>query len=158
MKDIGTRIATGIIFIAVIVGCIIWNEYSFLAIFALIIGLCIREYHNIIDLKLGGHRTWRRASKYINVTFGVSILVLFYLVSKGLFGLTLLSLIMLYPLTWFIIEMFGLSDTPFVNVTFNATAIFYLAIPMSSANFIVFDNGTYHFSYILAIFLFVLVK
>ena len=62
MNELWVRILTGIVFIVVMIGGVIWNEYSFLVLFALITAFCIREYHNIIDLILSGERSWKRAS------------------------------------------------------------------------------------------------
>jgi phosphatidate cytidylyltransferase len=154
MNELWVRILTGIVFIVVMVGGVIWNEYSFLFLFALITALCIREYHNIIDLILSGERSWRRASKYINVSIGLIVLGLFFVVGQRTVPFEYLLIIALFPIAWFIIEMYGKSHLPFSNLAFNATAILYLAIPLSTACFIVFVDEQYNHQYLLAILFF----
>lgn len=154
MNELWVRILTGIVFIVVMIGGVIWNEYSFLALFALITALCIREYHNIIDLILSGERSWKRASKYINITIGLFFLVLFFCAGKRLIPMEYLMIIGLFPCTWFIIELYGKSHKPFSNLAFNATALLYLAIPFSTACVIVFKDGSYNHQYLLAILFF----
>jgi phosphatidate cytidylyltransferase len=101
MNELVVRIITGIIFVLVMVGGVVWNEYSFLALFAIIIGVCIREYHNIVDIRISGLRSWKRASKYVNVLFGLSILSLLFLVSKQFIPFDVLLIISLFPMIWF---------------------------------------------------------
>lgn len=148
------RLITGAIFVIVMVGGVSWNRFSFLALFGLIIGMSTREYHNIIDMKLSGARSWRRASKYINVIFALMILVLFFLVSSAVIPENLLLLILLMPMAWFIIQMYGKSDKPFFNVSFNVSALALIAIPLASANFMLFKNGTYYPQFLLSILFF----
>jgi len=154
MSELWVRILTGIVFVIVMIGGVIWNEYSFLLLFGIITALCIWEYHNIIDLILSGERSWRRSSKYINMGIGLVILVLFFVVGRQTIPLEYLLVIALFPCLWFIIEMYGKSTKPFINLAFNATALLYLAIPLSSASFIVFRNGEYTHQYLLAILFF----
>ena len=154
MNELWLRIITGIIFIVVMVGGMIWNEYSFLVLFALITSLCIREYHNIIDFNLSGERSWKRAAKYINICFGLTILCLFFVVGQQSISNDYLLVLTLFPGIWFIIEMYGNSKKPFTNVAFNATALLYVAIPLACAAFLVFSKGHYKPQYLLAILFF----
>lgn len=154
MNELASRIVTGIIFIVVMVGGVIWHPLSFLLLFAVITGLCIREFHNIIDLKLSGERSWKRASKYINILIGLLVLGLIFMEESGRIPVQALLIITLMPCVWFIIEMYGKSSKPFVNLAFNATAIIYLAIPFSTACFIVFNDHVFQPQYLLAILFF----
>ncbi len=148
------RIITGIIFILVMVGGVIVSEYTFLVLFALITSLCIREYHNIIDVELSGERSWKRVAKYLNVFFGLTILGLFFAIAQRSISMEFLLIMTLFPGIWFIIEMYGRSHKPFINVSFNASALLFLAIPLASATFMVFSNGVFRHQYLLAILFF----
>ena len=154
MGELWVRILTGIVFIVVMIGGVIWNEYSFLLLFAIITAVSIREFHNIIDLKLSGERSWKRASKYINVLFGLTVLGLSFAASRQAIDSEFLLVMALFPLAWFIIEMYGRSPRPFVNLSFNLTALLYLAVPFSTACFLVFSSGDYIHQFLLAILFF----
>jgi len=154
MNELWARILTGIVFIVVLIGGVIWNEYSFLALFMLIIALCIREFHGILDLQLTGERSWKRVSKYVNIAFGLAIFGLFFGVNKGTLSGDILLLPLVFPITWFIIELYGKSGKPMQNVMYNMGALTYLSISFSAATFLVFSNGAYDFKFILGIFFF----
>lgn len=154
MSNLLVRIITGIIFVLVMVGGVVWSQYSFLALFALIIAVSIREYQNIIDLKLSGERSWKRASKYINVCFGLVILGLFFLAAKEDIPQEYLLVTVMFPSAWFIIQMYGNSDRPFINVAFNASALIFVAVPLSTACFMLFREGIYQHQFLLAVLFF----
>ncbi len=154
MNNLLARILTGIVFIAVMIGGVIWDKYSFLALFGLIIAASIREYHNIIDLKLSGERSWKRTSKYVNIGFAIGILVLFFLVANQQIPNAFLLVIVMFAPAWFIIEMYGKSENPFVNVAFNGSALIFIALPLAAACFMVFQSGAYIHQYLLGILFF----
>jgi phosphatidate cytidylyltransferase len=154
MGDITTRVITGIFFLIVMIGGVIWNEYSFLVLFSLLIILCISEYHNIIHDLLSSSEKWKMIYKLINTIFSVLIFGIVFLVASKKITLISLSLICGFPLTWLVIEMYTKSERPFYNVCLNSMAIFYLAIPLSSASLLAFYAGEYSWHYLLAIMVF----
>jgi len=154
MGDITTRVITGIFFLIVMIGGVIWNEYSFLVLFSLLIVLCISEYHNIIHDLLASSEKWKMTYKLINTIFSVLIFGIVFLVASKKITLISLSLICGFPLTWLVIEMYTKSERPFYNVCLNSMAIFYLAIPLSSASLLAFYAGEYSWHYLLAIMVF----
>ncbi|MFN8236591.1 MAG: CDP-archaeol synthase [Chitinophagales bacterium] len=154
MGDITTRVITGIFFLIVMIGGVIWNEYSFLVLFSLLIVLCISEYHNIIRDLLASSEKWKMTYKLINTIFSVLIFGIVFLVASKKISLISLSLICGFPLTWLVIEMYTKSERPFYNVCLNSMAIFYLAIPLSSASLLAFYAGEYSWHYLLAIMVF----
>ncbi len=154
MNELIVRIITGIIFVLVMVGGVVWNQYSFIALFAVIVGVCIREYHHIVDLRISGVRSWKRASKYINVLFGLAILGLFFAIANQAISVEFLLVISLFPLAWQMIEMYGKSENPYINVVYNGSALLFIAIPMSTASFLAFSNGVYQPQFLLGILFF----
>lgn len=154
MNDIGTRIATGIVFLFVMIGSVIWNQYSFGILFGLIVVLCISEYQTIIDGLLVSATKWKTLYKYINLIFGVITFVIVYLVAAKKLPLMYMSFVCGFPLTWLVIEMYTKSERPFYNVVLNSMAIYYLAIPLSSSSLLAFHDGAYNWHYLLAIMIF----
>ena len=156
MSELSKRIATGIIFVIVLIGCVIWNEYSFMLLFGLLTILSINEYYNIVSNKLVAGYEWKTLYKFLSTIFGVLAFAIIFLVSSGKIPLIYLSLVAAFPLCWFVIEMYHISEAPFVNVCINSMAIFYIAMPFGSASFIVFQHGgdVYEFKYLLAVLMF----
>ncbi len=154
MSDITTRVTTGIFFLIVMIGGVVLSEYSFLVLFSLLVVLCINEYHGIIHNLLASTAKWKTTYKLINTIFSVVIFGIVFLVASNKIPLISLSLICGFPLTWLVIEMYTESERPFYNVCLNSMAIFYLAIPLSSASLLAFHDGEYSWHYLLSIMLF----
>lgn len=146
---------TGVVFITVVMGAVFLNQYTFLALFLGIIFFCMREYHTIITLKLGGVKSWKRLSKYLNIFFGWSVFIMSFLISINILPYSVFTIIILYPLIWFIIELFGNSERPFANVAYNALGIYYIALPLASTCIITYREGAYDPVILLIIFIFV---
>jgi len=156
MNELVQRIITGILFVIILIGGVIWNEYSFMLLFSLIIILSINEYYNIIQDKLNAGEDWKTLYKFLSTIFGTVVFAIIFLISSGKIPLIYLTLVAAFPLCWFVIEMYHESDSPFTNVCYNSMALFYIAIPFSSASFLVFKMGgdIYDFKYLLAILFF----
>lgn len=156
MSELSKRISTGIVFVIVLIGCIVWNEYSFMLLFSLLTILSINEYYNIVRDKLVANYEWQTLYKFLSTIFGVIVFAIVFLVSSGKIPLIYLSLVAAFPLCWFVIEMYHISEAPFVNVCINSMALFYIAMPFGSASFVVFQHGgdNYEFKYLLAVLIF----
>lgn len=156
MNEMLQRIITGLLFVIVLIGGVIWNEYSFMLLFGLLTILSINEYYNIVRDKLNAGEDWKTLYKFLSTIFGVVIFAIIFLISSGKIPLIFLTLVAAFPLCWFVIEMYHESDSPFINVCINSMALFYIAIPFGSASFLVFKQGgdTYDFKYLLAILFF----
>lgn len=57
------------------------------------------------------------------------------------------------PLLWLIIELFLKESNP-INVGLNLLGLKYIAFPISASFFIVYQNGEYHWQYLLALMIF----
>lgn len=156
MNELPKRILTGILFVIVMIGGVVWNEYSYMLLFSLITILAINEYYNIISDKLNAAEDWKTLYKFVNTIFGVIVFAIVFLVSSGKIPLIFLSLVAAFPLSWFVIEMYHESDSPFTNVSYNSMALFYIGVPFASTSFLVFKKGgdEYDFTFLLAILLF----
>ncbi|MBX7226143.1 MAG: phosphatidate cytidylyltransferase [Chitinophagales bacterium] len=154
MSNLTQRLITGIFFVAFIIGAVVWNEYSYMVLFTLIIVLCIWEYQKLIDSRLNSSDNWKKAYRILNVVFSLFIFGDIFLVSSGWVPMVYMSLVAAFPLAWFVIEMYSKAPTPFTNTCYNAMGLFYLAVPLSSASFLVFRGGGYEYKYLLAILFF----
>jgi phosphatidate cytidylyltransferase len=154
MNNLTQRVLTGILYLAVMIGLVVWCESSFLALFLLITILCVGEYHDITHAVIHVDTEWRTLYKFINTLFSAIIFFIVYLVAKQSIPLIALSLVGGFPLVWFVIEMYSKSKTPFTNIAINSMALYYLAVPLSSASLLVYYTGEYSWNFLLAIMVF----
>ncbi len=158
MKNLRLRLITGILFITVLIGGVIWNEYSFGAVFLLTILLCINEYHNVLDDNkvrlLHGSAIKKKIYKIINLIYAGSIFILFFLIGKGRIPLIYLALVSAFPLSWLVIQMHTNRSGRFANAGLISMGLFYIVLPLSSVCFLVFRGQGYEFKYLLGLLLF----
>lgn len=154
MNNFGQRVLTGILYVAVMISAVVWHETSFLALFLLITILCVGEYHDITHAVIHVDTEWRTLYKFINTIFSAIIFFIVYLVANKSFPLIAMALVGGFPLVWFVIEMYSKSSTPFTNIAINSMALYYLAVPLSSASLLVYNTGEYSWNFLLAIMVF----
>lgn len=156
MNELTKRIITGILFVIILIGGVMWNEYSFMLLFGLLTILSINEYYNITHDKFIAGEDWKTLYKFLSTIFGIVVFAIIFLVSSGKIPLIYLSLVAAFPLCWFVIEMYHESEAPFTNVSYNSMALFYIAVPFGAASFLVFKQGgdIYDYKYLLAILFF----
>lgn len=154
MKDIRTRIATGIVFLIVMIGSVVLSKISFFFIFSLVTVLCVNEYQNITANLIKAEKPIVKTYKYINIVFGIIIFAIVYFVADGQLQLESLALIGGFTLCWFVLEMFINPNSSFINLAINSFGLFYVAVPFAAASFIAFYFGEYNWNILLAIMIF----
>lgn len=158
IKNLGVRIATGIVFVAVLIGGILYNQCSFLIVFSLITALALYEFYGLLCKAQNAE-----LNRILNTLGGLLLFVGAYF----FFSSTDTSLIALVPygiyiLSLFIAELFLKSANPIRSLAYAALGQIYLAIPLSLLSYLAFsydmDNGTYHPAFLLAMFVFIWVN
>ena len=93
MNNITQRLITGIFFVGIIISAVVWNQFSFIALFSLITVLCIREYQQIIESRLSSSDGWKKAYKFINTTFALMIIGVVFLVAAKIIPMVYMSVV-----------------------------------------------------------------
>jgi len=163
MKTLLTRTASGIVFLVIMVGSILWTPYSFVVLFSVILAGTLNEYFNITEAKREPGKARISAKWFVIV---LSMLVYwrsFLLASPPATGLpdmdhlliaffqvltrlrdTNLPLNALIPGLVFIIfayELFTETENPFANIGWNIIAIFWILVPLILTNQLYFQHG-----------------
>ena len=163
MKTLITRSASGIVFVALMLGGILWNQYSFALLMSLILAGAINEYYNITAAKRepGKARTrikwlvlilsllvyWRSfllSSPPVTSTTEVnSVLCAFVLQVFRLrdANLPMNALIPIFAFVLFAYELFTESENSFNNIGWNLIAIFWILVPILLTNNLYFEKG-----------------
>ena len=150
MKNLISRTLTGIIFAAVIVFAICFHSYSFLALFALVVGLAFWEFYG-----------WGMENKgwyeLIGISGGIYLFTATFLFAGGFVSGYIFYPYVFLILTVLISFLYQTTSEPVRNCAMSLFAQFYCAGLLSIMNFIVFDPVTkqYFPYYALLIFIFV---
>lgn len=154
MKNLVLRILTGIVFVSVLLGSILYNEYSYAVVLGLISVLALIEFYGLIEA-----HAQVRISKWLNVVGGACLFIGSFLFFSG----TNTSLIVLIPyacyyLILFVSELYLKRPNPLQSLAYSVLGQLYIAVPYSLLSYIAFNyesDGAYHYAYILALFLFI---
>ena len=171
MKNFFTRLASGTVFVVLMVGGILWNEYSFLLLMTFILAGSMSEYFIITTGKREGRENRISVKWFVMVLSAVYYWKAFVLSSPpasgapsmasmaealfhGLMSLRDSNFVMnatipVFIFLLFIYELFAESENPFGNVGWNAIAVFWILVPLLLTNKIYFGYGGY---FLVAVF------
>lgn len=131
MSELVKRSLTGIVFLAVIIGSIVWRSSAFGAIFSLVTFLGLYEFYNMISLKSAN------PNKLYGALTGTTIFVLNYLIAFNWAPVSVLLIIIPFLFLIFIYELFSANEKPVLNIAYSIMGIVYVAIPLSLLNYII---------------------
>lgn len=142
MNNIVKRTLTGIIFVAVLFGCIFIHQYTFFILFfALILG-AINEYYSLIKEKISAQRCMGSLT-------AVSLFTASY-IHANYQNAKYFAIALVLAFLIFIVELYRKKEKPFDNIAHTLLGVFYIAIPFSLINYIVFWGGNTYLPIILA--------
>ena len=150
MTNIVQRSITGVILLGTIIGSIIFSEYSFLVCIGALLLFSIQEFYTITK------SDDTVPQSLFGTAIGIALFASSYLFAKKLVDTRVFALIIPLFLISFIIELYKKQGKPFQNLAYTILGIFYIALPYSLFNFIVFNRFTpdYSFSLLLCLFAF----
>lgn len=156
IKNLGTRTATGILFVLALLSGILFNQYLFLCVFSVILILALHEFYRLID-KSAGVST----SQSLNVVGGLLLFIGSYLFfSSTISSFVVFTPYILYVLVLFISELYLKRTDPIRSLAYSALGQIYLALPLSLLNYLVFipNTATYRPTLLLGLFIFIWVN
>jgi phosphatidate cytidylyltransferase len=125
MSNLIKRILTGIVFLTVLIGGILWNEYSFGGLFLLIMLLSLNEFYNLVQKRAAA------AQKELGLILGATMYITSYILATELFSYKILLINLPLLFLVFLHELFMNNERPFKNIAYTFTGIIYIAIPFS---------------------------
>ncbi len=157
LKNLGTRIVTGAIFVSILIGGMLFNQYSFLIVFSLITILALYEFYGLLN-KAGNADT----NRILNTAGGLLLFISGYIYFSSI-DKTLLpfALYVLYILILFASELFLKRANPLASLAYAVLGQVYIALPLSLLCYLAFgydSGGAYHYALILALFIFIWVN
>lgn len=158
VSNLKTRILSGIVFIAVLICGIIFNQYIFVFVFSLILALGLNELYGLFN-KHGNVKI----SIPLNILGGLFLFIASYLYfSATISSLVVFAPFSIYLLVLFISELYLRHPNPIKSLAYSLLGQVYLSLFFSLLCYIAFNYNSeiqsYHFAYILAMFLFIWVN
>ena len=137
MKNFIIRALTGALFVAVLIGSILWNMSSFSLLFAIITGMCIGEF-----CKLVNNKEDVKVNTFICSISGVFLFLAFSafcsnITPSGIFIPYLLSIIYLL-----VSELYLKSEHALNNWAYTMMSQLYIALPFATLNILAFQPET----------------
>ena len=147
MKGLLRRMSTAVIFVSVMLGGLYGGRYSFVLLFALITGLCLWEFLNMVLIR---NKTFDLIRRLLGLVLGLIPFVLTSVVQLQIIrepqDFVALFVFLFFPVLFvaFIYELFIRSERPFINVAFIVLGVVYIGVPFALLDFIAFDGNYFY--------------
>jgi len=131
------RTITGILFVAVIVGCILFHPITFGVLFAIVTGLSVYEFSSLVNKTDG-----IKVNPLITTTGGVFLFFAFWGYCEGIANpATSIFIPYLIVLIYFFIsELYLKKERPIDNWAYSVLSQIYIAFPLSLLNVLAFQG------------------
>ena len=146
MNNFFKRTLTAGAFVAVLLGCTFYNQYSFSILFLVVTALGLMEFYSLAE------KANAKPLKIIGTTIGSLFFITNSLVSMNLVKMQVLLLFIPILFVVFLVELFLKKENPFTNIAFTILGILYVALPFSLLNYILTYSGTYSYQLLFGIF------
>lgn len=146
MKNFFTRTLTAGAFVAILLGCTFYNQYSFSILFFIITLLGVREFYSLTE----------KSGNFPQIITGLLISALLFttvaLVCLHYYSALILLINLPAVFIVFILELFRKKENPFTNIAITLAGIIYVAIPFTLLNGIVTISRSYNYQVLFGIF------
>lgn len=136
MNNFIKRTLSGALFVTLVVGSILLNQYAFASIFALICGWSVHEFH-----KLSNKQKDVGVNLWVAFTGGVLLFTTSFLYASGIWHYPVFSVYGLYIVIIFLAELYRHKSNPLNNWAYFILGQIFVALPFSLLNFILFIDG-----------------
>ena len=132
MSNLLQRIITGLVFLAVVIGCIVWNIYSLASLFYVVAILSLWEFYSMV--RTGGYRP----QLFGGIITGTAIYLLIEMIKLDLAELIHLTILAPFFIVNFVAELFRKKEMPFANLAFTILGLIYIVVPFALLNIMTF--------------------
>ncbi|MDG1174162.1 MAG: phosphatidate cytidylyltransferase [Flavobacteriales bacterium] len=138
MNNLTQRIITGSLFVAALVLCIIWNEYSTALIFLVFSTLATVEFYQILNKKELSNNT--KYGPFVNVVVYTLLSLVFI---EEIKEYRILFLIVPFLFIFVLQELFAKDNIPYQNISSTLFALLYITLPFACLNYLSFNDDIY---------------
>lgn len=139
-----TRVLTAVVLGPVFLFAIYWNEWSYCAVFGIILIIGLTEFYNMFNTDLS------RQDKIIGISLGITIYTFSFLYVKGVIAVKYFYVIPLFTLLNFIRVLYKKDKkNRFPTIGLLLVGVLYLALPFSLMHLGTFMHGEYNYELLL---------
>ena len=150
MSNLTQRTLSGIIYVIVFVGCIIYGPQTYCILFAVTTALALNEFNHLIN-----EHHIASINNTVSVIAGVYLFIAFFGYASGQSSAIIFLPYVLSVLFLLIEELYLKSETPIANWAYSFAGQIYVALPFALLNLVAFHGGEgFSFMLPLAIFVF----
>lgn len=151
MSNLVQRTLTGILFVAVLLGAVLFNPLTFGLIFLVVTLLALAEFYQLASIK------GKNPLLFPGIITGAYVFLANFMYAGGLAGPKVFLPLIPAFLLLYIIELYRKKDIPVSNLAFTIMGIVYIVVPFSLMNYIVFDPETHTFQSFIVVGFFILI-
>lgn len=140
MKELLLRISTGLVFLIVVIGSIVYNPYTLATLFYIVGLLGMLEYYSMA--KIGG----THPQSMLGLITGTVLYLLIELVKLDVAPLQYVSIAIPFFIAIFIFELYRKRPDPFNNIAHTIIGIIYIMAPLALLNVFSFEEIIHEFS------------
>lgn len=145
LSNLQQRVITGTIGACLMIGGIVWNEWTFYLLFAGICYFAMIEYYKLLEEANIG------ANKPFGIISGMIMFTLVFCIERQFLPFKLYFLLFPFFFLLFLFELFRETENPFINIAFTFLGNIYIAFPFALLNVSAFATGQYDYKIILGI-------
>lgn len=143
-SNLTQRIIAALVGVAIIIGAILYGQWSYFAVFFVICMITQLEFYKLVGMD------GMIPLKFWGTLTGLSIYTITFLVRAQHMDPRMYFLIAPIGAAVYFVKLYKKNDKkPFTNIAFTFLGIIYVAVPFSLLHIAVFYNGTYSFQIIL---------
>ena len=138
MNNLILRILSGLLGAAIILSCMYWNKFSFLAALAIINFFTLLEFYSII------RRNAMAALKIWGTLAGMFLLALTFLIETAVLTFHYYLLIFPVMLITYLIKIYSWKEKmPFTSIAYTWLGVFYISMPFAMLTILTIDGENY---------------
>ena len=156
-RNLITRGVAGAVYVCVLLFGVLYNQYSFVIVFGVVLIFALNEFFKLIEQKTRHH-----ISKLFNIISGIIIFISAYLFleEKSILALPISALV--YLLSLFASPVVIKRSDIFSTIIYSVFGQLYITLPLCLLLLISYeyklDNTIYYYAFVLAIFIFIWVN
>lgn len=136
IKSVATRAVTGAVYVAIVVGSVLWNKYSFATVFIAFSALASAEfYHLTKDLT---HTP--RGTRFVDILGSILLFLTLYIYADKDFNMSGIITVpyIVYFLVRFIMQLYDKVERPLEGWAYSFLGQIYVALPFALCNILYF--------------------
>lgn len=135
MSNLLKRSITGLFFVAILIGSIVFSSISFFFLFLIITIAGMLEFYKLSRLAKAAPQ------KYVGLVIGILFFIFNFFYSINYIDLKFFLIFIPLLVLVFVNELYLNNKRPFTNIAYTLLGVIYVAVPFSMMNYFVFRPG-----------------